>query len=252
MRTAMFRDEVPPNDSLFAHGYVGTPAALEPGPPNPYGWGTRGAGGVWATVGDMYRWLVALEERRMLPEAQWRRLITPPHPPAEEAFGWHVDTTPEGRSRIQKGGGSDDFASQFLYYPRERLAIVWASNNLRQRWRRTLNQTLPAIALAEKPLSLPPVVPIPRAALDQRVGRYGMAHDTLEFRAGPGYLYAAQNRLAVPTNVMFFPQDDSTFTGFDPASGVVTRLEFTRAGGRAVRIELAGGRRVLLQRQASP
>ncbi len=65
MQTATFRDEVSFDDPLFAHGYIGTPAALEPGPPNPYAWGTRGAGGVWATVGDIYRWLVAVDGRRV-------------------------------------------------------------------------------------------------------------------------------------------------------------------------------------------
>jgi len=64
IRTARFRPEVPSSDPYFAHGYVGTPAALEPGPPNPYVWGTKGAGGVWMTVGDMYRWVVALEAGR--------------------------------------------------------------------------------------------------------------------------------------------------------------------------------------------
>ena len=67
--------------------------------------------------------------------------------PGVEAFGWHVETTDDGRLRISKGGGSDDFASQLLYYPRERVVIVWATNNLRQRWRQTLNTTLPALVL---------------------------------------------------------------------------------------------------------
>jgi CubicO group peptidase (beta-lactamase class C family) len=122
MQTARFRNELPVGDPLFAHGYVGTPERLAPGPPNPYVWGTIGAGGVWCTVGDMYRWLVALEGRRLLPEAEWRILVGPPPPPAQEAFGWHVETADDGRPRISKGGGSDDFASQLLYYPRERVS----------------------------------------------------------------------------------------------------------------------------------
>ena len=61
MRSATFRDRLPQGDSLFARGYVGTPAQLNPGPANPYVWGTRGAGGVWATVGDVYRWLLAVQ-----------------------------------------------------------------------------------------------------------------------------------------------------------------------------------------------
>ena len=106
----------------------------------------------------MYRWLMALEARRVLPEAQWRILIRPPPPPALEAFGWHVETTADGRDRISKGGGSDDFASQLLYYPRDRVVIIWTSNNLRQRWRYTLNGTLPRLILDGTDAALLPPV----------------------------------------------------------------------------------------------
>src|SRR6185503_9667556 len=94
MRTALFRDEVPAGDPRFAHGYIGT----QPGPPNPYGWGTRGAGGVWSTVGDVYRWVVAVEDGLVLPTAQRAILFAPHKPPAQEMYGWHVrpatDSTP--------------------------------------------------------------------------------------------------------------------------------------------------------------
>ena len=129
MRTAVFRDDVPDRDTLFARGRVGTA--------NPYVWGTRGAGGVWATVGDMYRWVVAIEDSVVLREAERRILFSPHKPPAQEAYGWHVSPT-----RIDKGGGSANFASQLLYYPDQRTVIVWACNDLRQRWRAKLNQVL--------------------------------------------------------------------------------------------------------------
>jgi CubicO group peptidase (beta-lactamase class C family) len=246
MRTGLFRNQVPSGDSLFAHGYVGTPAALEPGPPNPYIWGTIGAGGVWSTVGDMYRWLVALREHRVLGESEWRTLTSPPPPPAEEAFGWHVETTPEGRALIQKGGGSDDFASHMLYYPREDVVIVWASNNLRQRWRRTLNGELPrTIFEPSEAAPLPPVVALPVGTLQARSGRYSSAGDTLQLLAGPGYLYAAANALQVPTNVMFFPQDTLHFTAFDPSTGNRTQLSFGLSKERTVTIDLANGHRVI-------
>jgi CubicO group peptidase (beta-lactamase class C family) len=246
MRTALFRDEVPSDDPLFAHGYVGTPAALRPGPPNPYVWGTKGAGGVWASVGDMYRWLQAIEGRRIVPEEQWRVLMTPPRPPAQEAFGWHVETTPEGRARIQKGGGSDDFASHVLYYPGDRVGMVWATNNLRQRWRRTLNQALADLVLGGKTFSLPAVAPLKPDALRRREGRYVSGSAPLELRAGRGYLYAVDNPLQVPTQVLFFPQDERRFTGFDPATGAITRLSFGRHG--SLTVELPDGRRLLTQR----
>jgi CubicO group peptidase (beta-lactamase class C family) len=223
--------------------------ALEPGPPNPYVWGTRGAGGVWATVGDIYRWLVALEDRRLLPEAQWRTLVAPPLPPAQEAFGWHVDTTAVGRPRVQKGGGSDDFASQLLYYPRERVIIVWASNNLRQRWRRTLNEALPGIVFGDSAIHLPAVSPLPQATLSARAGRYAAGRDTLELHAGDGYLYAAANRWDIPTNVMLFPQGGGQFTAYDPANQTVTRLEFGPGDGQSLIIHRADGGQVSARRE---
>ncbi|MFL5384091.1 MAG: serine hydrolase domain-containing protein [Longimicrobiaceae bacterium] len=243
MRTALFRDEVPAGDRRFAHGYVGTPAALRPGPPNPYVWGTIGAGGVWSTVGDVYRWVAALESGRILPPEQWRLLTSRPRPPSDEAFGWHVETDPAGRPRMRKGGGSDDFASELLYYPRDRVVVVWASNNLRQRWRQTIDRAIPALVFGEEgAVALPPVA---RVTLAARGGRFAAGTDTVALRPGPGYLYALENRLGVPANVMFYPQDGARFTAFDPALRAVTRLELT--AGSAV-FTLADGRRVAARR----
>ena len=247
MLTARFRTGVPSNDPRFAHGYVGTPAALEPGPPNPYVWGTKGAGGVWTTVGDMYRWVLALEKGRVVPEAQRRVLLSPPPAPAEEVFGWHVSTV-DGRQRIDKGGGSDDFASQLLYWPRERVVIVWASNNTRQRWRRTMNQVLPAVVFGDNAAPLPRVVPNGQSMVDARRHSYVAERDTLDLRAGPGYLYAAANQLGIPTNVMFFPQDPDHFTAFDPATGFLTRLEFTDSDRPFATVVLPDGKQIRARR----
>jgi CubicO group peptidase (beta-lactamase class C family) len=146
MRTATFRDSVPNGDLLFARGYVAgdSGAGAVPGPPNPYVWGTIGAGGVWSTVGDMYRWLVALEDSVVLRGSERALLFAPPQPPSLEAYGWHVyPATDSSHPRIDKGGGSSDFASQMLYFPNDRVVILWASNNLVRRWRQTLNRAIP-------------------------------------------------------------------------------------------------------------
>jgi len=241
MRSARFRDQLPPGDRRLAHGYVGTPAGLRPGPPNPYVWGTKGAGGVWSTVGDVYRWLVAVEEGRILPEPQRRILFSPPRPPSEEAFGWHVDSDAAGRPRIAKGGASDDFASQLLYFPRARVVIVWASNNLRQRWRQTLNQAIPALVFGGDAPAPPAVSRLPARTLAGRAGRYAAGADTIELRAGDGWLYALENHAGISGTAMFFPQDGTHFTAFDPQSRTLTRLDF--AGDSAV-FTLPDGRRV--------
>ena len=196
---------------------------------------------MWSTVGDMYRWVIALEEKRIVPEEEWRVLTAPAPPPAEEAFGWHVETTPEGRLRYLKGGGSDDFASHLLYYPRERVVIVWATNNLRQRWRRTLNQALPALVFDNWSSPLPKVARVDAATLARLEARYVAGLGVLELRAGSGYLYAVENALEIPTNVMFFPQDASRYTAFDPATGALTRLQLH---GSDLTVTLASGRHV--------
>jgi CubicO group peptidase (beta-lactamase class C family) len=144
MRSALLRTEVPANDTLFARGYVGSASGPVPGPANPYGWGTVGAGGVWSTVGDIYRWVVAVERGDVVPSQYRALLYTPPPPPSREAYGWHVyAATDTSRARIDKGGGSDDFASQLIHFPSDSVTIVWASNNLERRWRQTLNRALP-------------------------------------------------------------------------------------------------------------
>lgn len=146
MRSAVFRTEVPVADTLFARGYVGSPSGPVPGPPNPYDWGTVGAGGVWTTVGDIYRWVVALERGAVVPQQYRALLYSPPSAPSLEAYGWHVSpSTATSRARIDKGGGSSDFASQLIHFPRDSVTIVWASNNLERRWRQTLNRALPEL-----------------------------------------------------------------------------------------------------------
>jgi CubicO group peptidase (beta-lactamase class C family) len=144
MQSPVFRTDVRAADATFARGYVGSPSGPVPGPPNPYGWGTVGAGGVWATVGDIYRWVVAVERGEVVPNRYRALLFSAPPPPSLEAYGWHVyAATDTARARIEKGGGSDDFASQLIHFPRDGVTIVWASNNLERRWRKTLNRALP-------------------------------------------------------------------------------------------------------------
>jgi CubicO group peptidase (beta-lactamase class C family) len=132
LRHALFAHEVPSNDSLFAKGY--------PPATNPYVWGRIGAAGVWATLGDVYRWVNALESGKVVPDSHLHWLRQPPPAPSQEAFGWHVyAATDTSGLRIEKGGGSDDFATQLIWFPADSLVIVWANNDLSRRWRQRLN-----------------------------------------------------------------------------------------------------------------
>jgi hypothetical protein len=65
-------------------------------------------------------------------------------------MGWHYTArTDSSRTRIDKGGGSDDFASHLVYYPEKRVVIIWASNDRSKRWRTTLNDAITEIVFRE-------------------------------------------------------------------------------------------------------
>ena len=144
LQTALFRNQVPATDPAFAHGYSEESGSLTAGAANPYVWGTIGAGGIWSTVGDMYRWVVSLEGSSVVPASQHSHLFVR-RPPPREGYGWH-DEIRDGRHLIHKGGGSNGYASQILFFPEEKLVVVWASNRIGKPWRQQLNQVLPQIA----------------------------------------------------------------------------------------------------------
>lgn len=128
-----FRGESTPRP--MALGYIGK----EQSTPPPYRWGTRGAGGMITTVGELYRWHLALHANPVM------KKMFEPRP--EEGYAWHVERDANGRRMIHKGGGMREYASQIIYYPDDRLVIIWASNDLGKRWRQDLNRGIAAVML---------------------------------------------------------------------------------------------------------
>jgi CubicO group peptidase (beta-lactamase class C family) len=251
LNSTRFRNEVSSTDSRLAQGYVGTPGAIEPDPPYPYVWGTIGAGGMVSTVGDMYRWMNALRSDKLLSAAQRRKLFQQ-RPAPREGYGWHVEVDSNRVERIHKGGGSRSFASQILYFPLEDLTICWASNNLVQRWRQSLNRDILAAVSGDSIAPLPPVVRLDDGVLASLAGRYtGPRGEQVEFLTAEHYLYARPNEVSVPADVMFFPQSATEFTGFDPQRREITRLRFEqqRGGTQRATLILPSGQVVALARQ---
>lgn len=143
LQDVYFRNEAVPADRM-ALGYLGTPEEAKESVPPPLRWGTRGAGGMITSVENLYRWYVALRGGRVLDAPQVQKMF---HPWPTEGYGWHVERDANGRAMIHKGGGMREYATQIIDYPEERLVIVWASNDLRTRWRQTLNRGLAAALL---------------------------------------------------------------------------------------------------------
>jgi CubicO group peptidase (beta-lactamase class C family) len=240
--SATFRGVTSSSSPRLARGYTGSPGGAHASAPAPYDWGTIGAGGIVSTVGDMYRWIVAIEKGAIVSEESRRKLFAP-RGTSREAYGWHVGTAPWGATFIDKGGASADFASHVLCYPDDHLVVIWASNDLRQHWGRTLNATIPAAALG-RDTPLPPPVARARPELAPLVGAYDAETGAVYLRAGEGYIYARRNE-SVPDDVMFFPQTPTSYTAFDPAAMQAMTLRFERTTGGTLTAEFRRGNRVV-------
>lgn len=225
MTNAGFRGDFNHDDLRLSRGYLGTPERIEEGPPLAYLWGTRGAGGIISTVEDIYAWHLALQGKHILSEAAKEKAF---YPWSNEGYGWHVQTDSSGRRLIQKGGGQANFASHFLFYPDDKLVIVWASNNLQQRWRQALNRAIPRAVFDENYILPPTVVDMDTARLRRYAGLYAAASGgKVQLRSSNGYLFSYENDLSLPISVLFFPQSPTTFNGFDVRNLKLVSLRFT-------------------------
>ncbi len=133
-----FLSEIPETDRRRARQYAASPEGPIPARPDPYGWGNRGATGLVASVGDVYRWVLALDGGRVLGPSAREKMFTGW---SEESYGWHIDSA-GGRLRRHKGGGLRHGATQILWFPNDSVIIVWASNNVQKKWRQELNRSL--------------------------------------------------------------------------------------------------------------
>jgi CubicO group peptidase (beta-lactamase class C family) len=233
---AGFRGDRPEDDPLLAWGYLGALDRIERRPRPPLPWGTKGAGGMVMTVGDLYKWYLALRGDRVLSAAARTKAF---HAWPTEGYGWHVGQV-RGRDVIQKGGGMPDFASHLVHYPRESLVVIFATNDLRQRWRQTLLGALPALAFGEEPPLPPPIASVGADSLARLAGRYRTASGSLvEVQAHDGFLSLGENTLAVPLSVPFHPQSPTSFTGFDVQKAALVSLRFdTDARGDVERLHI--------------
>jgi CubicO group peptidase (beta-lactamase class C family) len=233
---ATFRGERPEDDPRLAWGYLGALDRIERRPRQPLPWGTQGAGGMVMTVGDLYKWYLALRGNRVLSAEARAKAF---HAWPTEGYGWHVGQV-RGRDVIQKGGGMPDFASHLVHYPREGLVVIFATNDLRQRWRQTLLKALPAVAFGEELPLPPPIASVGADSLARLAGRFQTTSGSLvEVQAHDSFLSLGENALAVPSSVPFYPQSPTSFTGFDVQKAALVSLHFDAdASGEGARLRI--------------
>ncbi|MDP9122985.1 MAG: serine hydrolase, partial [Acidobacteriota bacterium] len=119
-------------DGTVAHSYnrdtdYGSPDTWD------HTWDDRGAGDVISSVGDLYRWELAMRGDRILPAAA-RRQLAPPHVAASTGwsygYGWNILRTAGGRTVIYHSGNlpPQGFTAEYRRYPEEGTVLLLTVN----------------------------------------------------------------------------------------------------------------------------
>lgn len=110
-----------------ATGYAGkTVDQLSPRPIESDVRGNRGPSDIPTNVGDLYRWILAIQNRKVLSKASIEKMFTPYV--GDEGYGCHVIDTEVGRL-LRRRGGRPDFESSLRWYMDEDLVVVVLINN---------------------------------------------------------------------------------------------------------------------------
>lgn len=139
---------------VYVEGENGGSPLTWPGPYRPL----LGNGGICCSIGDLYRWMLALKHNHFLTQESTKKLLTPFL--EDTAYGWDVLNTKYGR-RIWHNGGTDSGAnSELTWFPDLDLFIIAFSNHIRFGEDVGYMAIWPIRAiLFNKPYQLPPLQP---------------------------------------------------------------------------------------------
>jgi CubicO group peptidase (beta-lactamase class C family) len=160
-------------------GYRGTPLD-QPWAPDGPSWNLRGNGGMLSTVGDLYRWHLALERGDLLSPESREKSAAPQMPTGRRegeayGYGWFITTTPRNTRLVAHSGGNGTFAVYLNRYVDEGVVLVTATNDLGSEFR-GVAPNLSRIIFGDPP----PELPAARARIDpqtlrQYAGRYAVS-----------------------------------------------------------------------------
>ena len=123
----------------IAHNYIGdadwgTGIEKQWAPEGPY-WNLRANGGMLFTIGDMYKWMQALQGERIVPEVVKQKMFAPHVRTPGLAgltwyygYGWRVGNTPRNTKVIWHGGDGAAFHSDASWFVDEKTIIIIATN----------------------------------------------------------------------------------------------------------------------------
>ena len=121
----------------FAVEYAGRPGAQYPIPPRSYTWGRRASLGMVSTVGDMYRWVRALDDGRVVSPGVRARMFESHGPTdwgAERGYWWDRVRRRDGSVVWRRVAGTPGMEGEILHDPERGWTAVILVNS-RVEWR---------------------------------------------------------------------------------------------------------------------
>lgn len=142
----------------------------------PY-WNLRANGGIHSTIGDMYKWHLALESDSVL-SAEAKKKYFAPHVDEGSGdsfygYGWVTWTAPH-RPRVSHNGGDGIFMADFRRYKDNGVVILGMSNNADLHFIRVA-PLLERIVFGDEYSMPPKVAKIDPKVLDRYAGTYALS-----------------------------------------------------------------------------
>jgi CubicO group peptidase (beta-lactamase class C family) len=84
-----------------------------------------GAGALFTTTGDLFKWALAIGSPKLLPKKLWEKLFTPVQP--GYGFGMMLNNE-QGRYKTGHTGSIPGFIADFAHFPKDSITIIYLSN----------------------------------------------------------------------------------------------------------------------------
>ncbi|HEX8737917.1 MAG TPA: serine hydrolase domain-containing protein, partial [Pyrinomonadaceae bacterium] len=128
-RTGFGEDAKKWNQASVARGFNGSVEI-----PHSYeaAWGVLGAGGIFTSVADLYKWELALRGNKILNEMEKAKMYGARVPSGgffDYAYGWRAQKSPRGTNIIWASGLEPEFSAMFQRYVDENVSIIFMTNN---------------------------------------------------------------------------------------------------------------------------
>ena len=182
-----------------------------------------GAGAMYSTIRDLYKWSLAISKKAILPGSTLSEAMTPVH--NNYGRGWMI-TEANGRRSVGHTGSIPGFIANFITYPKENITIILLSN-YQDIDGRKLSKDLTSVVFGE-PYTIPVVkhaVNLPAEVLSKYAGDYKLENGfTITLSTEGNKLYALAQGDA--HRIELTPESEKKFF----LKGPETEIEFMHEG----------------------